>query len=135
VGSTSHLHTIILHTTRALASTFNLYIKFCAHEHAQTTTILVSEEKTVNKIEEKKEQTKHPPNPNVSNDKEVSTEAHSFITIPLETFHEPQVSFIQCLKEPFYAKTFKDLCKQAGKPRNHRPKKILLSNKIGCIRW
>jgi hypothetical protein len=26
VGSTSHLHTTILHTTRVLASTFNLYI-------------------------------------------------------------------------------------------------------------
>jgi hypothetical protein len=30
MGSTSHLHTIILHTTCALASTFNLYIKFDA---------------------------------------------------------------------------------------------------------
>jgi hypothetical protein len=28
VGSTSHLHPIILHTTRALASTINLYNKF-----------------------------------------------------------------------------------------------------------
>ena len=28
--------------------------------------------------------------PNLSNDKEVSTEAHSFIIIPLETQHEPQ---------------------------------------------
>jgi hypothetical protein len=105
------------------------------HKHAQTITILVSEEKTVRKMEEKEEQIDPPTNPNVSNDKEVSTEAHSFITIPLETFHGPQVSFIQCLKEPFYAKTLNDLCKQTGKPRNHCPKKILLSNKIGYIRW
>ena len=105
------------------------------HDHAQTTTKLVSEGKAVNNVEENEEEIEPPPTPNLSNDKEVSTEAHSFITIPLETFHEPQVSFTQCLKEPFYAKTLKDLCKQVGKPRNHRPKKILRCNKIGYIRW
>jgi hypothetical protein len=87
--------------------------------------------------EEKEEQVEHiepPTTPNLSSDNEVSTEAHSFITIPLKTFHEPQASFIQCLKETFYTKTLKDLCKQAGKPRNHHPKKILLNNKIGYIR-
>ena len=60
------------------------------HEHAQTTTILVSEEKDVNKVEEKDEQIEPPPIPNLSNDKEVSTEAHSLVTIPLETQHEQQ---------------------------------------------
>jgi hypothetical protein len=45
------------------------------------------------------EHTVPPPNPNTSNDKEMSTQAHSFITIPLETFHEPQASILQCLKE------------------------------------
>jgi hypothetical protein len=49
--------------------------------------------------------------PNLSNDKEVSTKAHSFITIPLETLHEPQASILQCLKKPSYDKLVKDLCK------------------------
>ena len=57
-------------------------------ENAQTTTILVSEEKAVNKVEEKKEQSEPLPIPNLSNDKEVSTKAHSLVTIPLETHHE-----------------------------------------------
>jgi hypothetical protein len=63
-----------------------------AHEHIQITTTLVSEEKAFNKEEEKEEhleQIEPPPNPNRSNNKEVSTEAHSFITIPLETQLEP----------------------------------------------
>ena len=37
-----------------------------------------------------------------SNDKEVSTKAHSFVTIPLETYHEPPISSFQCLEEPSY---------------------------------
>jgi hypothetical protein len=72
------------------------------HEHAQTTTILVSEEKAVNMVEEKEEQIEPPPTTNLSNDKEVSTEAHSFITILLKTQHEPQVSPFQRLEEPSY---------------------------------
>jgi hypothetical protein len=59
-----------------------------AHEYAQTTTKLVSEEKAVNEVEEKEKQFEPPPIPNLSNDKEVSTEPHSFVTIPLETHHE-----------------------------------------------
>ena len=43
------------------------------HEHTQTTTKLVSEEKAVNKVEEKEKQFELPSNPNRSNDKEVST--------------------------------------------------------------
>ena len=84
-------------------------------------------------MEEEEEQIEPPSTPSLSNDKEVSTEAHSFITIHLQTFH--QASFIQCLKEPSYAKTLKDLCKQASKSRNHCPKKIPLSNKVGYLRW
>jgi hypothetical protein len=61
-----------------------------AHEYAQTTTILVSEEKAVNKVEEKEEQIELLLNPNLSNDKEVSTETYSFITISLETQYKPQ---------------------------------------------
>jgi hypothetical protein len=86
-------------------------------------------------VEEKEEQIELLPIPNLSNDKEVSTEAHFFVTIPFETLHEPQAPLIQCLKELFYAKTLKDLCKQADKPRNHRPKKILPSIKVGYFRW
>jgi hypothetical protein len=86
-------------------------------------------EEIVDSNEEEKEEhlghTAPPPNPNTSNDKEISTEAHSFITIPLETFHEPQASILKCLKEPSYAKTVKDLCTQLRKSRQHRPKKIL----------
>jgi Zn-finger protein len=76
--------------------------KKSAHENAQTTTILVSEEKAINKVEEKEEQIEPSPNPNLSNEKEVSTEAHSIITIPLVTQHEPQASSFQCLEEPSY---------------------------------
>jgi len=47
-------------------------------------------------------------NPNSSNDKEMSTEAHSFITISLETFHDPQASVLQCLNKPSSAKILKD---------------------------
>ena len=50
-----------------------------AHENAQTTTILVSEEKDVSKVEEKEEhleQIEPLPIPIFSNDKVMSTEAH-----------------------------------------------------------
>ena len=88
-----------------------------------------------NNLEEEEEQIELLSTPSLSNDKEVSTEAHSFITIPLKTRHEPQASFIQFLKEPSHAKILKDPCKQASKSRNHRPKKILTSNRIGYLRW
>jgi hypothetical protein len=106
-----------------------------AHEHFQTTTILVSEKKAVNKVEENEEQIEPMPTPNLSNDKEVSTEAHSFVTIPLKTQHEPQVSPFQCLEKPSYVKIFKESHTQMCKSRNKSPKKILLSNKVSYIRW
>ena len=87
--------------------------------------------------EEKEEQVEHteaPTTPSLSNDKEMRVEAHFFITISLETLHEPQTPLIQCLKKAFYAKTLKDLCKQAGKLRNYHPKKIIRSNKVGYLR-
>ena len=71
--------------------------------------------------------------PNLSNDKEVSTEAHSFITIPLEIQHEPQASSFQCLEEPSYVEIFKESRTQRCKSRNRSPKKILLSNKVSYI--
>jgi uncharacterized coiled-coil protein SlyX len=99
------------------------------HEHVPTITMFENEEIVdSNEEKEKEEHLEHtapPPNPNTSNDKEMSTEAHSFITIPLETFHELQASIPKCLKEPSYAKTVKDLCTQPRKSRHHRPKKIL----------
>jgi hypothetical protein len=42
-------------------------------------------------------QIKPPSTPNLSNDKEMSTEAHSFITIPFETLHK-----LQCFKLQFF---------------------------------
>ena len=66
------------------------------HENVQATTTLVSEERADDHEEEKKEeqveQFEPLPNPIPSNDKEVSTEAPSFVTIPLETYLEHQVS-------------------------------------------
>jgi hypothetical protein len=58
---------------------------------------------------------------------EVSTEAHVYITVPLETHQEPKASSLVCLQEPSYIKILKDLCTQAQKSRNHIPKKILQS--------
>jgi hypothetical protein len=92
------------------------------HEHFPTITMFENEEIVDSNEKEKEEHLEHtapPPNPNTSNDKEMSTEAHSFITIPLETFHEPQASIHKCLKEPSYAKTVKDLCTQPRKSRHH----------------
>jgi hypothetical protein len=54
-----------------------------------------------NEEEEHIELVKPPADTSLSNDKEVSTEAHSFIIIPLETHHEPKASVLQCLKEPY----------------------------------
>jgi hypothetical protein len=108
------------------------------HEHVPTITMFENEEIVDSNEEEKEEhleQAAPPPNPNTSNNKEMSTEAQSFITIPLETFHELQASILKCLKEPSYAKTVKDLCTQPRKSRNHRPKKILRSKQVGYIRW
>jgi hypothetical protein len=80
------------------------------------------------------EHTEPLPDPNMSTDKEMSTEAHSFITITLETFHEPQVSVLQCLQMPSSAKSLKDRCTQEQKSRNHRPTKILRSTQVSHLR-
>ena len=105
------------------------------HENVQTTTILVSKEKAVKKVEENYEQIEPPPNSNLSNEKEVSTEAHSFVTILLDTHHETQVSFLQCLMALYYAIILKDICTEGHKSRNNLPKKIRLSKKIGYLGW
>jgi hypothetical protein len=112
---------------------------YSCHEHVPTITIFENEEIVDSNEEKEKEEhlehTSPPPNPNRSNDKEMSTEAHSFITIPLETFHELQASILQCLEEPSFAQSLKDLCTQPRKSRNHRPKTILRSKRVGYIRW
>jgi hypothetical protein len=84
---------------------------------------------------EHKEKIEPPADTSLSNDKEVSTEAHSFIIVSLETQHESKASILQCLKEPSYAKILKDLCRQWHKSRNHRPKKIFSSKQVGYLRW
>ena len=86
-------------------------------------------------MKEKEDQIEPPPTPNLSNDKEVSTEAHSFVTIPLETHHVPQSSFLQCLKMPSYAIIFKDLCTEGQKSGNSLPQKIRFNKKVGYLRW
>ena len=78
------------------------------------------------------EQIEPPPDP--SNDKKVSTEAHSFVTIPLETYHEPQASSFQCLEKLSYVEIFKETHTEDHKSRNGVPKWIL-RNTINYIRW
>jgi hypothetical protein len=114
------------------------------HKHVPAITLLESEEIVDNDEEEEKEehlesvehleQIEPPPAPNLSNDEEMSTEAHPFVTIPFKTLHEPQASVLQCLKEPFYARILKDLCTQGRNSRNHLPKKILRSKQVSYLR-
>jgi hypothetical protein len=68
------------------------------HEQAKALLDPTPKMWTENGEEENQEQIELLPILNWSNDKEVSTEAHSLITIPLETLYEPQASFFQCLK-------------------------------------
>jgi len=84
---------------------------------------------------EHKEKIEPPVDTSLSNDKEVSTEAHSFIIVPLETHHESKALFLQCLKELSYAKILKDLCRQGHKSWNHRQKKIFPNKQVGYLRW
>jgi hypothetical protein len=106
------------------------------HEHVQTTTTLVSKERADNHEEEEEEMEKQiEPPPNPSNDKDVSTEAHSFVTIPLETYHSSQVSSFQCLEEPSYVAIFEDSRTHDHKSRNCGPKRNFRSKFLGCIRW
>jgi hypothetical protein len=107
------------------------------HEHAQITTKLGSEEKAVDKKEEKEEhleQIEPLRIPIFAYDKEVSTEAHSFVTILLETYLEPQVSSFQYLEEPSYVEIFKESHTEDHKSRNRVPRWIP-RNKDNYIRW
>jgi hypothetical protein len=91
----------------------------------------VPEMRTEIRKEEIEEQIELPPISNWPNDKEVSTEAHSLITIPLKT---QQIPSFQCLEEPSYVVIFEDSHTKDHKSRNRVPKWIP-RNKDNYIRW
>jgi hypothetical protein len=105
------------------------------HEHVQATTTLVSEERADNQEEEKEEQVEPLQNSNPSNDKEVSTEAHSFVTIPLKIYHSPQVLSFQCLEESSYVAIFEDSHTHDHTSRYRGPKRNFRSKFLGYISW
>jgi hypothetical protein len=104
------------------------------HEQAKALLDPDLEMQTENGEEENLEQIEPPPISNWPNDKEVSTEAHSFVAIPLETFHAPYILSFQCLEEPSYVKIFEDSHSQDHKSKNRVPKWIP-RNKDNYIRW
>jgi hypothetical protein len=65
----------------------------------------------------------------------MSTEAHSLVTIHLETQLEPQVLPFQCLEEPSYEEIFKDSRTQNHKSKNRGLKRIFRRELLGYIRW
>jgi hypothetical protein len=91
------------------------------HEQAKALLDPAPEMWTENGEEENLEQIEPPPISNWPNDKEVSTEAHSLITIPLET---QQIPSSQCLEELSYVEIFEDSRSQNHKSRNCVPKWI-----------
>jgi hypothetical protein len=101
------------------------------HEQAKALVDPAPEIRIENGEEEMKEQIEPPPISNWPNDKEVSTEAHSFVTIPLETY---QVPSFQCLEEPSYVEIFEESHTKDHKSRNRVPKWIP-RNKDNYIRW
>jgi hypothetical protein len=101
------------------------------HEQAKALLDPTPEMRTGNGEEEKKEQFEPLPILNWPNDKEVSTEAHSFVTIPLET---QQIPSFKCLEESSYVEIFEDSHAQNHKSRNRVPKWIP-RNKDNYIRW
>jgi hypothetical protein len=105
------------------------------HEHVQATTTLVSEERADTQKEEQVEKFEPPQNSNPSNDKEVSIEAHSFVTIPLETYDSPQVLSSQCLEEPSYVAIFEDSHTHDHTSRYHDSKRNFRSKFLGYISW
>jgi hypothetical protein len=94
------------------------------HEQAKALLDPAPEMRMENGDKEMEEQIEPPPISNWSNDKEVSTKTHSFITIPLKTQHDPQASSFQCFKEPSYVEIFKVSRTERCKYRNRHTKKI-----------
>jgi hypothetical protein len=101
------------------------------HEQVKALLDPAPEMRTENGEEEMEEQIEPPPISNWPNDKEMSIEAHSLITIPLET---QQIPSFQCLEEPSYVAIFEDSHIENHKPRNRVPKWIP-RNKDNYIRW
>jgi uncharacterized coiled-coil protein SlyX len=101
------------------------------HEQVKALLDPIAEMRTENGEEEIEEQIEPPPISNWPNDKEVSTETHSLITIPLET---QQIPSFQCLEEPSYVVIFEDSHTKDHKSRNRVPKWIP-RNKDNYIRW
>jgi hypothetical protein len=101
------------------------------HEQVKALLYPAPEMRTENGEEEMEEQIELPPISNWPNDKEVSTEAHSLITIPFET---QQIPSFQCLEEPSYVVIFEDSHTKDHKSRNRVPKWIP-RNKDNYIRW
>jgi hypothetical protein len=91
------------------------------HEQAKALLDPAPEMWTENGEEENLEQIEPPPILNLRNDKEVSTEAHSLITIPPET---QQIPSFQYLEEPSYVEIFEESHIEEHKSRNHVPKWI-----------
>jgi hypothetical protein len=101
------------------------------HEQAKALLDPAPKMRTENREEENEEQIEPPPISNWSYDKDVSTEAHSLITIPFKT---QQVPSFQCLEEPSYIEIFEDSHSQDHKSRNRVPKWIP-RNKDNYIGW
>jgi hypothetical protein len=91
------------------------------HEQVKALLDSAPEMRTENGEEENEEQIEPPPILNWSNDKEVSTETHSFITIPLETQY---ASTFHCLEEPSYVEIFKVSRTERCNYRNRHTKKF-----------
>jgi hypothetical protein len=111
---------------------FKLDLDFdMVHEQAKALLDPAPKMRTENGEEENLEQIETPPISNWPNVKEMSTKAHSFITIPLKT---QQIPSFQCLEESSYVEIFEDSHTQNHKSRNHVPKWIP-RNKDNYIRW
>jgi hypothetical protein len=91
------------------------------HEQAKALLDPAPEMWTENGEEENLKQIEPPSILNLRNDKEVSTEAHSLITIPSET---QQIPSFQYLEEPSYVEIFEESHIEEHKSRNHVPKWI-----------
>jgi hypothetical protein len=102
------------------------------HEKAKALLDRTLEMRTENGEEEMEEQIEPSPILDWSNDKDVSTKAHSLITIPFETH---QTSSFQCLEEPSYVEIFKVSCTERCKYRNRYTKKIFRRKLLGYITW
>jgi hypothetical protein len=101
------------------------------HEQANALLDPIPKMWTENGKEENQEQIEPPAILNWSNDKEVSTEAHLFITIPFQT----HASSFQCLKEPSYVEIFKVSRTECAIIGIGIPRRFFEASYLGFIRW